>query len=436
MSRMISPQLLASTLFVFVSVLVGSANAQDRQLVDLYGQGVHAYYRSDFDAAQKFLELAVEEGSKDPRAYYFLGLSNMVLGNTEEAEVNFTSGAELELDGTQSYNIGKALERVQGPERLMLEQFRSDVRTAIYLRRKAWEKKRYDDLKTAEAEVLRDRSKQSDTKPPVDIPAEDPTDPFPGAKPSGVDDIPEATEPVEESAAPRMTVPSPTDPFGKATPSNPVPVPANTPDRDPADPFSKPAPKAADPFAPEPESTDPFGAAAPASSDPFGSAEPAQPADMPMNETTDTDPLGASAPEPASDNDPFGADSAAPADSPAPADSDPFGAAAPVPAAGANGGSSSKNPVYAAFHALGKAMVPNVNFRTPAIPGVPQSGNSASSPPAPMPRSMPADTDPFGPSETDTNEATSPAMDSSDPFSPPAPASDNPFGNDSDPFAN
>ena len=181
------------------------AVAQDTVLSDLYGHGVHSYYRGDFAETVKALETVVDEGTSDPRVYYFLGLAEYQQGDQEKAFASFTKGAELELDGTQVYPIGKSLERVQGPARLVLEDYREKVRTQIYLKKKEQEKSLFEAKKMAEEQVLRSRAEQASRNVPVDVPAEDSTDPFgsPGAA-----EVPEMPAPVDASELPAEEPPA------------------------------------------------------------------------------------------------------------------------------------------------------------------------------------------------------------------------------------
>ncbi|MBA2113366.1 hypothetical protein HOV93_05150 [Planctomycetes bacterium FF15] len=353
------------------------AAAQDTVLVDLYGRGVHAYNRGDYLEAYKLLDAVIEEGTNDPRAFYFLGLTNYKLGNTDEAQADFTKGAQLELDRSQIYPVGKALERVQGADRLMLEDYRNKVRTEVYLQKKERERARYEKLKQNEDQVLRGRQKPAGTPSAVPVPSEDETDPFgsPGAattpmtpepvqpnpsEPEMTEDAFGGTSPPESptNPAPASPMAAPTqtdDPFGTA-PSTPTddpfgaaPMPNPTEPEMTEDPFggtsppgspTNPAP--ASPMAAPTETGDPFGAApmpemtAP-SDDPFGAAPMPNPTEPEMTE----DPFGgtsvpgsATNPSPASPTEaptetgvPFGAppmpEMTAPSD-------DPFGAA-PMP---------------------------------------------------------------------------------------------------------
>ena len=57
-------------------LVVSSAVAQDRGKLDLYGQGVHAFFAEEYEQAIKhFDEVIAAKEFKDARPYYFRGLS-------------------------------------------------------------------------------------------------------------------------------------------------------------------------------------------------------------------------------------------------------------------------------------------------------------------------------------------------------------------------
>src|SRR5262245_18185541 len=110
-----------------VAVLVlcgGMAYGQDATLEDLYGRGVHAYFAQRIPEAFNALNAVIRSGSCDPRAYYFRGLTLNRLGRLDEARDDFRKGAELEILGGEPYPVGRALERIQGPERTLRESQR------------------------------------------------------------------------------------------------------------------------------------------------------------------------------------------------------------------------------------------------------------------------------------------------------------------------
>ena len=60
----------------------GSAWAQQAVMDEFYGNGVHNFYDRDFFQAMQNLSVAIDGGSKDPRAYYYRGLAKLRCGDT------------------------------------------------------------------------------------------------------------------------------------------------------------------------------------------------------------------------------------------------------------------------------------------------------------------------------------------------------------------
>ena len=108
-------------------------NAQSTAVKQLYGQGVHHYHAGRIGEAMSTLSDAIRTGSLDPRLYYYRGLTHASMGNAGAAEVDFQTGAQLELTNRngRNYAIGRSLERVQGGTRLQIEQARQSARLAM-----------------------------------------------------------------------------------------------------------------------------------------------------------------------------------------------------------------------------------------------------------------------------------------------------------------
>jgi hypothetical protein len=105
-----------------------AAQAQDPQPAKLYERGVNAYFGGQGYQADALLSEAIQWNSSDPRAYYFRALSLLRVGRVAEARGDMLVGATLETQSPQRQAIGAALERVQGCDRLLLEQFRCHAR--------------------------------------------------------------------------------------------------------------------------------------------------------------------------------------------------------------------------------------------------------------------------------------------------------------------
>jgi len=244
-------------LSVTATVLLSAApvRAQDPILGQLYGSGVHAYFsgvgsRDQLDAQEQFrksfeyLSSAIEGGSQDPRAYYYRGLAYIKLGRATEAEMDFKKGAELESgDLNRIYNVGKSLERIQGADRLALEDHRVKARMVALKESQRMHQVRYEEIRQREQDVVQQQVEEA-----PEMPAEVPASPV-GADPFAVE---------------------PEEPPGAQPPEPPEEPPLAQPPEQPAE------PPAEDPFAAEP--AEPAAPAEPPAEDPFA-AEPAEPAE-------------------------------------------------------------------------------------------------------------------------------------------------------------
>ena len=99
--------------FTFALLLTATgasnASAQSEVLAEMYGRGVHAYYAGDYTTAYESLTMAIDNGTDDPRAYYFRGLVSQMSGRQEEAKDDWTKGAEMEANGKANPAIGRSL---------------------------------------------------------------------------------------------------------------------------------------------------------------------------------------------------------------------------------------------------------------------------------------------------------------------------------------
>jgi hypothetical protein len=153
---------------------------------DAVGAGIHAYHAGDFHRAYDDLTNAIEAGAEDPRAYYFRGLAALRLGRTSEAEADFTTGADRELATGGIRRVSLSLERVQGPDRLTLERFRSRARLGALQRERDAFGRRYSTIEDATTDVRR-RRRPEDIRPDLVAPGGAAT----GSQPSvGVEEVP------------------------------------------------------------------------------------------------------------------------------------------------------------------------------------------------------------------------------------------------------
>lgn len=244
--------------FLLAALIAGSvasassASAQSSILLETYGRGVHAYFSHQNAEAQQYLTDAINNGLQDPRAYYFRGIAAAEAGDQIQAEADWATGAELEAQGRIIGAIGPALTRVQGPQRLRMEEVRRETTLRVLALAASRAEARFGEINDAGGEVLRPIPSRS-ALPPAPPAAARTTDPFSG------DAAGDASLDSRDSLEGAME-----DPFADDILA---PVEGGQPAADgqpgALDVFSDDAP-AADAFGDPPAGGDPFGA------DPFG----------------------------------------------------------------------------------------------------------------------------------------------------------------------
>jgi hypothetical protein len=235
-------------------------NAQEAVLEEIYGRGVHRYFARDYPAANSQLSLAINNGLKDPRAYYFRGLAAAAMGQFEVADQDWRTGATLEAKGAYGDLIGRSLARIQGPARLAIERSRLAARLAQMTAKSARDEIRYGrgvDVTSPGVQVP--PSPAEATVPNSTIPSPDET----AVPPTDISD-PFADDPLATGDAPTVDA---TDALsGALEAAQPTPVaPSNAAPAAPAtDPGFGTPPAADEPF--------PFGGGndSGATDDPFG----------------------------------------------------------------------------------------------------------------------------------------------------------------------
>src|SRR4051812_19687427 len=138
---------VTSLVAVAMLALSGMARGQDAMLEELYGRGVHAYFSGNQTEAFNSLDAAIRSGCRDPRAFYYRGLVLNHFGRPVEAADDFRKGAELEMLGGEPYPVGRSLERIQGTDRMLLEDHRRVARLAIHNKQAAQDRARYEQVK-------------------------------------------------------------------------------------------------------------------------------------------------------------------------------------------------------------------------------------------------------------------------------------------------
>ena len=278
--------------FVVVLLLTGtsSAAAQNPYVLEIYGDGVHAFHRGEIAQARAQFDKAINNGSRDPRVFYYRALTNLQYGDQASADQDIRTGVTFELQGLGTYDIGRALERVQGPHRIEFEEQRLDIKLAI----SGPSLQPPRSVQPLLDPSVIDEPPLADDLPPDAAPALDPFRDDDG-KPSDATDLDlDDTMPDEDTAADAPEDAATEDPFGEEMPATEPPAAEPSAEEDPFgadaaedDPFAEPADAAAedDPFgsdmgaddAPTDTADDPFGNAPatdatddPAEDDPFG----------------------------------------------------------------------------------------------------------------------------------------------------------------------
>ncbi|HEY7329510.1 MAG TPA: hypothetical protein VH592_17865 [Gemmataceae bacterium] len=92
-----------------------------------FAAGVDFYFEHNYINAEKEFLLTIENDSQDARFFYFLGLSRLALNRRRDAYADFTQGALLErLNRPASPAVDVSLERIQGPMRYIVNEFRQN----------------------------------------------------------------------------------------------------------------------------------------------------------------------------------------------------------------------------------------------------------------------------------------------------------------------
>jgi hypothetical protein len=146
----------------------------------LYGRGVDAYYSGNTAEAEQFLSQAIAALPDDPRPYYFRGLSLLRSGRQDEARTDMAAGATLEARRPKQFAVGTALERVQGNDRLLLEQFRRKGQATAAIERDDQNRGRYDQRVESDTRLLRETAApgQSTSRTAAPVPASVDGNPF------------------------------------------------------------------------------------------------------------------------------------------------------------------------------------------------------------------------------------------------------------------
>lgn len=127
---------LALTVCILILCPVGISYGQNFD--SMYGSGIHKFFSGCNAEAIQLFDAAIATNPNDPRPYYFRGLAKMNYGDQYAAQADFQMGAQMEAMGKRrSSTVSRSLERIQGSNRLCIEQarqnaFNSNIQTARY----------------------------------------------------------------------------------------------------------------------------------------------------------------------------------------------------------------------------------------------------------------------------------------------------------------
>ncbi len=92
-----------------------------------FAAGLNFYFDCDYINAEKSFLLTIENDSQDARFFYFLGLSRLAQNRRREAYADFNQGVVLErINRPAPVAVDQSLERIQGPARCILNEFRQN----------------------------------------------------------------------------------------------------------------------------------------------------------------------------------------------------------------------------------------------------------------------------------------------------------------------
>jgi hypothetical protein len=318
---------------VVALVLLGSVRveAQDAVAGQMFGAGVHAYFSADFKHAHELLTASININNRDPRAYYFRGLSGMRLGREEDARKDFQTGAALETgDPDRMYNVSKMLERIQGVERQTVEQYRIESRALAAQKAEQDRKARYEQLRREERQNLSNAGKAPEVAVPPPAAAGNgeavkPDEAKEPAHAGGGEDlfaVPGSSKPADKNGEKKPAAEDSGNLFAPAAVKTAEPAPKKEPVAEPAEkqpaddfaaePAAEPAPAKAKPAKKPAANDNPSGEEQAPPAKAAGAKKPAA-SDNPFGEEQAPPAKAAGAKKPAANDNPFGEEGAAPA---------------------------------------------------------------------------------------------------------------------------
>ncbi len=115
---------------MMLCLLSSTAHGADRASNDsLLNNALSAWRAGDLSTAQKLLSEIIENGTDDPRPWYFRGILAEHAGKDGSADLK--AAAKLEAETSTASLVNRSIERTQGPLRVRIERYRLEARNAL-----------------------------------------------------------------------------------------------------------------------------------------------------------------------------------------------------------------------------------------------------------------------------------------------------------------
>lgn len=115
-----------------------------------FGKGTHALFASQYDEAISHFS----QVKADPRSIFFRGVAHFRLGNLENAKNDFALAAAIEQNAKISVN--SILNRIQGPERLLIEEARQIAKRDWQVSEARRQQQRYGEMLNQKKSVAKE----------------------------------------------------------------------------------------------------------------------------------------------------------------------------------------------------------------------------------------------------------------------------------------
>lgn len=161
-------RLITGLLFVLV-ILTGITALEAQE--NSYAKGLGLFYNGNYPEALDSLNKAATAAPQDPRPCFFIGVCLSRMGQQDKAYSMYKVASAREyLPGGRQVNVDNSLRRIQGAERLAIEQARKDVAAIWAEKQKARSIKKYGNKVQKQSELLTKQDPATAPVPKVDAP--------------------------------------------------------------------------------------------------------------------------------------------------------------------------------------------------------------------------------------------------------------------------